>query len=165
MRDDDSSMVLFFDSTASRPATAHSLKDVRLLAINCPAVAEMLAICKRFRISDEGDRFQAKPTPKESAAALLGWLRQVGRVISSLGLGAAARDAVNPLPPGMKPDLIGRIFVSHEPPDRAALSHLLWCLGISPHAITGALLLLDYSSEKGNTGAGTSKSRRAVVTK
>jgi hypothetical protein len=164
MRDDDSSMVLFFDSTASRQATAHSLKDMRLLAINCPVVAEMLGIVRKLNINAEGTRFESKPSKAEAHAALAHWLREFGASLAALGLGRAARDAVNPLPPGMKPGIIKRIFVSSELPDRAALAHLLWCLGISPHAITGAMLLLDYAT--GTRGLpDSSKTKRAVAGK
>lgn len=148
LTDEDSSMILRYASTVTCPPTVKRDRDPRLMSINECAAFSMLDAVMAYEINEDGTEFNKAPSRDEARTRLLAWLHEIGMELSKAGLLNAAKDAVNPLPPGSDPLAATRLFLGLELPSRSTLVHCLFSLGIGPHIVTGACLLLECAQRE-----------------
>jgi len=151
-RDDDgSSMIVRFDSTVKRPIGSRLMIDARLLTVNTPMTWLMNELVGRFQIRRDGRSFGRPPLRDEARKALRSWIDELGAALDENGLHDAAMASVFPVPVHVPHNEVVHFFDRDALPSMHTLIHVLFALGISPHAITGMALILKQAEESHET--------------
>lgn len=143
---DSGSDIVRFHEALIKPACMRPCLYPQLLHLNAGAAWSMSRLISRFKIAADGRSFDEPPTPEDAKSALREWLDEIAVEISEYKISDIARDAVFPVPDDVDYDATDAFWVSQSLPPLPVLLHVLWSIGISSHAVTGAALLWHRAS-------------------
>ncbi len=133
--------IVQLDAFVSKPATVRTTGDSTLFIVCMPAAERMAILMRDFGLSRDGQTWQEPCEPHEVAAALRGWLLELGRDLVHHSLLQHAGNVASPIPFGCDRDQAARFFTGDVMPSPQLLVHVLWSIGLTDTTISGAVAL------------------------